>query len=86
MLVPLVADRTERTRVAVWLYVAPGTPESADGWYRVAEDVRPGWGAWMWQHGFSAGYHAAVMQVSEDGVEVDGWQQSPACMVYVEVR
>lgn len=86
VLVPIVAHRTEQTAVAVWVYLAPGQPQSPLGWYRVAEVVYPGWGVWWWDHGLTKGYHGVTMEVSEAGEHVDGWERSPQCLVLVEVR
>ena len=86
VLVPLVAARTEQTRVEVWVHIAPTTPATASGWYQASQDVPAGWMVWWDKHGLAAGRHAVTMEVFEGDQRVDGWQQPSMCLTTVETR
>ena len=86
VLVPVVAQRTELTRVEVWVHGPVGQPQSANGWERGAENLPAGFFVLWTAHGFSPGLHAVTMEVLEDGMLADGWQRNPACMTLVDVR
>ena len=87
ILVPLVAARTEQTRVEVWVRIAPGKPEGEVGWYQASEHVPAGWFVWWDRHNLEPGPHAITAEVFENEQRVDGWQRVPStCMVMVETR